>query len=98
MVVNMKLIDFENLTQYMSPKSLLFFQEAGIDIAISQIRYIPNSPNLQIVTGKKPMTLSQLTTRLRDMSGNTQLLSTKQLPIFGFHLSLGDTVPSIILK
>ncbi len=98
MVVNMKLIDFENLTQYMSPKSLLFYQEAEMAVAISQIRYIPNSPNLQIVTGKKPMTLSQLTTRLRDMSGNTQLLSTKQQPIFGFHLSLNDTVPSIILK
>ena len=44
------------------------------------------------------MTLSQLTARLHDMSDDTQLLSTKQQPIFGFHLSLDDTVPHIILK
>jgi len=98
MVVHMKLIDFENLTQYMSPKSLLFYQESDTNLAFSQIRYIPNSPNLQIVTGKKPMTLSQLTARLHDMSDDTQLLSTKQQPIFGFHLSLDNTVPHIILK
>ena len=92
------MVDDNWVSSLMSCKSLLFYQESDTNLAFSQIRYIPNSPNLKIVTGKKPMTLSQLTARLHDMSDDTQLLSTKQQPIFGFHLSLDNTVPHIILK
>lgn len=94
----MKLIDFQNLTQYMSPKSLLYWQEGDSIMAISQLRFVPNSPNVKVVIGKKPMTVSQLTARLHDMSDDTQLLSARQQPIFGFHLSLDDIAPHIILK
>ncbi|AFT81865.1 hypothetical protein C270_04770 [Leuconostoc carnosum JB16] len=44
------------------------------------------------------MSLSQLTTRLREMSNNTQLFSETCQPIFGFHLDLTHDKPYIILK
>lgn len=95
---DMKLLDFNNLTQYMSPKSLLFWQENDAILAISQVRYADDSPNLLIVTGKKPMTLSQFTARLREMSSETQIFAQNQHPIFGFRLTLNDKIPHIILK
>jgi len=51
-----------------------------------------------IVTGQHPMTLSQLQTRLQDMSSETQLFAPDGQPIFGFHLQLEHPVPHIILK
>ncbi|CAM3126545.1 hypothetical protein [Leuconostoc rapi] len=94
----MKLIDFENLTHCMSPKSLLFEQQGELVLPIAQIYFIQDSPNLRLVTGQKAMSLVQLSTRLKDMSGETQLFSSTLRPIFGFHLRLDEATPHIILK
>ena len=94
----MKLIDFENLTQYMSPKSLLFEQRGELILPVSQVYFIPDSPHLRLITGQKAMSLIQLSTRLKDMSDETQLFSSTFRPIFGFHLLLDDATPHIVLK
>lgn len=94
----MKLIDFENLTHYMSPNSLLFEQQDNLVLPISQIQVIQNSPKLRLVTGQKAISLIQLSTRLTGMSGETQLFSTTSRPIFGFYLILDQPTPHIILK
>lgn len=94
----MKFIDLKQLTHYMSPKSRLFWQsETGI-VPVTNVKFAPDSPNLLLVTGHHAMTLSQLGTRLQDMSSETQLFSPNGRPIFGFHLELEQSEPEIILK
>lgn len=94
----MKLNNFEELTQYMSPDSLIYWQKETEILAISQINYAPDHSNILLVPGHYAMRLSQLTTRLREMSNNTQLFSETCQPIFGFHLDLTHDKPYIILK
>lgn len=94
----MKLIDLTQLTHYMSPKSRLYWQDASVISPVAQVKFAASGPNLIIVTGQHPMTLSQLQTRLQDMSSETQLFAPDGQPIFGFHLQLEHPVPHIVLK
>ncbi|MDU7281515.1 MAG: hypothetical protein E7L44_03425 [Leuconostoc citreum] len=94
----MKLSDFQDLTQFMSNKSLIFWQNNDQILAIGGLQYLPDSPNICLETSKKAMTLSQLTARLQDMGRETQLYSPNLKPIYGFHLDLEKAVPKIILK
>ncbi len=94
----MKLIDLTQLTQYMSPKSRLYWQNMTEILPVAQVKFAHDGPNLIIVPGKQAMTLSQLQTRLQDMSAETQLFAPDGQPIFGFHLQLAQPAPHIILK
>ena len=82
----------------MSTESLIFVNHNATMIPISDVDYIDNSPNIKLIVGSKPLSLSQLETRILHLSTATELFTHDLKPIYGFHLNLEHTIPYIILK
>lgn len=98
MNVTMKMIDFESLVQYVTPTAQLYLRSHNNQIKpISQLAFAPNKLDIILITGNRPITLSQLTTRSRQISGHARLLYPNEDSIFGFQLDITTQPIQIVL-
>ncbi|WEV54010.1 hypothetical protein OZX65_04575 [Leuconostocaceae bacterium ESL0723] len=94
---NMRLNDFEDLTQYLPVDSLLYLQANRQKPAqpLAKVRYGTNQEDVLLVPGKKPLQLAQLLTRLSQSSGQAHLYHADGQAVLGFQV---DGQQAIVLQ